>query len=214
MQSGEFAGYIGTVVDITARKEAEIELRKSEEYFRYIVDTSPIMLTMATENGHNEFSSESLVENFGLTKEDFKGLGWLNAFHPDDWETLIETYNQAFQNQTAYIVEVRGLIKNGEYRWFMYTGQPRFDENGGFIGIIGTVTDIQERKEAGKMELRKSQEYFRYIVDTSPVMSWMSAEDGHNEFVSEGLAEYFGLSKEAFKGLGWLDLSILKIGKL
>lgn len=205
LASGEFAGYIGTVVDITDRKEAEIALRKSEEYFRYIADTSPVMLWMSKSDGRNEFVSEGLAEYFGLKKEDFKGEQWLNAFHPEDRQVLHETYMEAIRTVHSYNVEIRARTKSGDYRWVLDSGRPRFDAEGKHAGFIGTVTDIHDRKEA-MLAIERSEEYFREIADTSPVMLWMAELDASVTFVSQGYADYFGLQKQDFMGDAWLNV--------
>ncbi|HEY9746354.1 MAG TPA: PAS domain S-box protein, partial [Oculatellaceae cyanobacterium] len=202
--SGEFIGFFGTITDIEDRKRIELALKKSEEYFRYIVDTSPVMLWIGSQEGY-EFVSAGLSEYFGLPKEAFNEMSWLDMFHPDDQEALRLAYLKGYETQEPYTIEARARTKDGTYRWILNSGRPRFDADGKFAGLIGLIMDIHDRKEA-ILSLQRSEEYFRYIVDTSPVMLWMCSADGDNEFVSTSLAEYFGLPKKAFTGLRWMEL--------
>jgi PAS domain S-box-containing protein len=204
-EHGEFMGFIGTVVDIHERKEAILALERSEAYFRQIVNATPIMLWMTDTAGSANFFSKGLLEYFGLDEAEMSGLNWMNAFHPEDRESLREKYLESIHNRTIYNIEARARTKSGEYRWILDSGRPLYTEHGEYIGFIGTVTDIHERKEA-ILALERSEAYFRYIVDTSPIMLWMGEADGTATFISKGMSEYCGIPTEELLGRNWLNL--------
>ena len=84
---GKLAGYIGTVVDITARKTAEIALRESEQRFRHMADHAPVMIWVTDADGACTFLGKSWYEFTGRTPESSLGFGWVDAVHPDDRES-------------------------------------------------------------------------------------------------------------------------------
>jgi PAS domain S-box-containing protein len=81
---GALAGYIGTVVDITARKTAEIALRESEQRFRHMADHAPVMIWVTDGDGSCTFLGKTWYEFTGRTPETSLGFGWVDAVHPDD----------------------------------------------------------------------------------------------------------------------------------
>ena len=83
------------------------------------------------------------------------GDGWTQGVHPDDLERCLETYVTAFDARTPFTMEYRLRRHDGEYRWVMDTGVPRFAPDGTFSGYIGSCIDITDRKRTEE-ELRKS----------------------------------------------------------
>src|SRR5262249_16922250 len=147
------------------KKKVELALKESEENFRHLIDSSPIMLWMSDDQGVN-FISKGLADYAGTGKDAFKGMGWQFVLHPDDLESSKATYLEHYENRTSFSAEVRHLHHDGKYRWVLAVGHPKFNQFGDFDGFFGTVTDIEVQKEA-ELTLRKSEEYFRYITDTS-----------------------------------------------
>ena len=102
---GKLAGYIGTVVDITARKTAEIALRESEQRFRHMADHAPVMIWVTDADGACTFLGKTWYEFTGRTPETSLGFGWVDAVHPEDRETARESFLAA--NVAATRVSVR-----------------------------------------------------------------------------------------------------------
>lgn len=76
------------------------------------------------------------------------GEGWTSGVHPDDYEYCLQTYNSNFDQRTAFEMEYRLRRNDGEYRWVIDSGTPRFSSDGVFLGYIGSCIDITERKQA------------------------------------------------------------------
>ena len=83
------------------------------------------------------------------------GDGWSEGVHADDWERCLATYVTAFNARTPFTMEYRLKRHDGEYRWVMDTGVPRFTPDGTFSGYIGSCIDITDRKRTEE-ELRES----------------------------------------------------------
>jgi PAS domain S-box-containing protein len=76
------------------------------------------------------------------------GDGWVDGVHPDDSKRCFETYADAFKRRESFEMEYRLRRKDGEYRWILDNGVPRFNRDGTFAGYIGSCIDITERKLA------------------------------------------------------------------
>ena len=117
----------------------------SENYFKNLVDSSPAMIWMTDINSQCTYLSKQWYEYTGRTPEQDLGTGWLENIHPDDLANTSRVYTQAVQNKGPLEVDYRLRKKDGQYRWAVDVGYPRFDSQGQFAGYIGTVTDIHDR---------------------------------------------------------------------
>ncbi|MER3491586.1 MAG: PAS domain-containing sensor histidine kinase [Mastigocladus sp. ERB_26_2] len=142
--------------DITAHKLSEDALRESEQRFHTMANTAPVMLWMADSQGLCNFFNQSWLEFTGRNQEQEQGLGWLEEVHPEDKNFCTQTYEAAFNTRTKFQIEYRSKRADGEYRWILNTGVPRFTPSGNFAGYIGSAIDITERKLA-EVALKESQ---------------------------------------------------------
>ncbi len=142
--------------DITARKEAEAAVRESEERFRNMADHAPVMVWVTDADAVCTFLSESWYEFTGQTPETGLGFGWLDAVHPEDRERSGQVFLDAVKRQEAFRLDYRLRNQNGEYRWAIDSAKPRFGAGGEYLGYIGSVFDITERKQTEE-SLRESE---------------------------------------------------------
>ncbi len=144
--TGGIQGFFVLVLDITEAKRAELALRESEVRFRNISNHSPMMLWMTDPSGHCTHLNQRWYEFTGQTSETALGFGWFRAVHFNDRQTSERTFLAANQKREPFRLEYRLRRHDGEYRWVIDTASPRFSETGEFLGYIGSVIDIQERK--------------------------------------------------------------------
>ncbi|MBW4631080.1 MAG: PAS domain S-box protein [Iphinoe sp. HA4291-MV1] len=145
---GEVYRLFGVSEDITERKRATEALRESEERFRKLADEVPVLIWMDDANGLCTFLNQYCWEFTGRPFEELLGEGWTQRIHPEDKQHCLEIYLSAFKNHQRFQYEFRYLRADGEYRWLINIGVPRFASNGSFIGYIGCCIDITERVQA------------------------------------------------------------------
>jgi PAS domain S-box-containing protein len=156
-EGGEFLGYVGTATDIHERRLTEEALRESEQSFRELADSAPVMIWTTDRGGHVTFVNEGWLRFTGRGLEEELGPSWTVGVHPEDADELLASWRRALAAQEPWQREYRLLRHDGEYRWIVDRGVPRF-EGGRFVGYVGTATDIHERRS---MEERLRQVYER-----------------------------------------------------
>ena len=164
---GAIEYFISVVEDITERKKADGALRLSEARFRSLALASSHLVWTISADGRalEENPSPSWRLFTGQTSDEVKGLGWLEALHPDDRARVREIWERAVESKTIYDAEYRLRRRDGEYCWMLAKGVPMRDFDGGVLGWIGTCTDITERKEA-EAALHENTERLRCVLET------------------------------------------------
>ncbi len=146
--------------NITVRKQTESALRESEERFRHMADTAPVLIWMSDTDKLCYYFNKPWLDFTGRTIEQEFGNGWTEGVHPDDFQRCLDTYVNAFDARQDFRIEYRLRRFDGEYRWVLATGIPRFTPEGSFLGYIGSCIDISDRKlaEAEIQQLNESLE--------------------------------------------------------
>ena len=128
-------------------QERAAELRESEERFRIVADTAPVMIWMSGLDKLRTFFNKPWLEFAGHAMEQELGNGWVDGVHPEDLDRCLATYSSSFDAQRSFAVEYRLRRNDGEYRWVLDNGTPRYKE-GEFVGYIGSCIDITDAKRA------------------------------------------------------------------
>ena len=130
------------------QEQAALVVRESEERFRLVANTAPVMIWMAGIDRLCTYVNQPWLDFTGRPPEAELGNGWLNGVHKEDLKRCLKTYSEAFAQPQSFEMEYRVRRKDGEYRWILDIGVPRFNPDGGFAGYIGSCLDITDRKLA------------------------------------------------------------------
>jgi PAS domain S-box-containing protein len=145
-EQGRLRGYRGMDRDITERKQAENAVRESEQRFRLVANTAPVMIWMSGPDKLCNYFNQPWLEFTGRPLEAELGNGWKDGVHPEDLKRYVDTHNQAFDRRESFQMQYRLRRHDGEYRWVVDIGVPRFNPDGSFAGYIGSCIDITDRK--------------------------------------------------------------------
>jgi PAS domain S-box-containing protein len=151
----------GVSFDVTQRKLTEEALLESEVRFRTVADAAPVMIWMSGPDKQGVFFNKGWLEFTGRTLDQERGDGWLEGVHAEDLAHCLDVCGTAFGGREPFTVEYRLRRNNGEYRWLIDTGIPRFESDGTFLGYIGSCIDITARKQAELEHERQTMELAR-----------------------------------------------------
>ncbi|MGR3278993.1 PAS domain S-box protein [Acaryochloris marina NIES-2412] len=156
-QDGQKLGAVVAIQDITLRKQAELELRKSEERWQLALQGTGDGLFDWNIVTNEVFMSPQLKQTLGYADHEVDNNfeGWRQLVHPDDLgEVAAAIEAHLRQSMPLYVAEYRMRCKDGSYKWNLARGQTKWDDNGQPIRMIGSHQDITRRKQA-EMELAR-----------------------------------------------------------
>jgi PAS domain S-box-containing protein len=143
-------------VQRTKRLQVIVALRESEKRFRRMADTAPVMVWVSGADKGCTYVNKAWLDFTGRPAESQLGEGWSEGVHAVDLRRCLDTYVWAFDARQAFRMEYRLRRSDGEYRWVLDVGAPRFAPDGAFKGYIGSCIDITEQKQVEEA-LRESQ---------------------------------------------------------
>ena len=171
-EHGKIKRIVGMVVDITERRRAEEAVLESEKRFRLLANTAPVMIWMSGLDRQPTYFNHLWLEFTGQSEIDLRN-GLPGLLHPEDRQRSIDIYREAFAQQRPFRKECRLRRHDGEYRWMLDIGVPRFHEDGSFAGYIGSCVDISEQKLADEARSSLSR---RLIEAQEEERIWIARE--------------------------------------
>ena len=137
----------GLLIQRARRRRSELVLRESEERFRTLANSLPVIVWSARPDTTLDFVNSTAGQFTGLSIEQLLDNGWLDHLHPDDVDRCQHIYLPAVEARRPFQMEYRLRRANGGHGWILDTGVPRYEPDGRFAGYIGSSIDITERKE-------------------------------------------------------------------
>src|SRR5947207_1353335 len=150
---------------------SEASVGESEERFRIVANAAPVLIWMAGVDKLCNFFNKPWLEFTGRSMEQEMGNGWAEGVHPDDLQSCLKIYTEAFDARHPFVMQYRLRRHDGEHRWLSDQGVPRYDANRTFAGYIGSCVDVTEliNKDAA---LRESEERMRLAADAVNLGIW------------------------------------------
>ena len=196
-EDGRGQQILGVSTDLTERLRADEALKESEARFRLMADAAPVLIWVDDARARCTYFNKPWLDFTGRTLEQEIGHGWMEGVHPDDLQ-LARSFDEYESTRAPYQYEYRLRRHDGEYRWILDTGVPRFTPEGEFEGYIGSVIDITDRRRAEEA-LKESEARYRTQVENAPEAIVVFDVDG-GRFVeaNDNALRLWGLSHEAF----------------
>ncbi|CAM3890334.1 PAS domain-containing sensor histidine kinase [Mucilaginibacter galii] len=186
---GDIEGVMVMGFDVTAKVQARRELAEQQLLFKDITDAAGTALWTVDTRGNITFVNHTWIDWTGSPYEAHLGRGWIEYVQPEDRDRVIGGYIREVNHRAPYEVDFRVLRSDGKTQWVAATGKPRYLPNGEFAGYVGSCMDITERKKSEQM-LKASEERFRSIADSAPVLIWMAGVNKHTTFLNKSWTHY------------------------
>lgn len=200
------------VVDVTERKRAEDQLRQSEERWQLALKGNNDGIWDWNLVTDEVFYSQRYKQILGYTDTEFGNNAdeWKSRIHPEDLEHVLRSSQAHLRQETDtpyYVEEFRMRCKDGHYKWILSRGKALWDETGKPVRMLGSHTDISDRKRAEEA-LQTSQQKFQRLVDDIGndfvIFSHIGAT-GMLSYVSGGFEAVFGVDREEIIGKPWTE---------
>ena len=175
---------VGIVLTAANLEKQDLARRESEQRFLLAEKAAPVMVWVSGTDKLCTYFSEPWLKFTGRSIETELGNGWAEGVHRDDLQRCLDTYTQAFDRREEFRMEYRLRRHDGEYRWILDIGAPRFDQSPSFLGYIGIAIDVTERKLVEET-LRESEARFQDLAEQSRTTHWEVDPQGLFTYVSQ-----------------------------
>jgi PAS domain S-box-containing protein len=191
----EIVGTISSGIDITESKEAQENLRKSEEEKSFILNSSPLLMVYQNTEHEVILANKAAFDSVGKKPEDLVGEKcyeiWQGRSTPCD-DCPVE---KAIEKGEM----VSGEMSSPDGRTWLIRGNPTRDEKGNIIGAIEITMNITERKKAVE-ELKKTKERYRKIVENANEWIWILDKEGNFTYANRAAIEDSGYKFDDWVG--------------
>lgn len=205
---GQIIGYVGTMTDISDRKQLELELQASKEQLGDILDNVSVSVTrlrvFADRRWEYDYVSRGCEAIFGYPPETFmeNNALWISRICPEDRERIVESIFEAVSSGETRRWEYRLRHRDGSIRWISETLSSRWQEaEQCWIATLAGI-DISDRKET-EARLRESQQRYASLMAVAPVGIFHTDTEGHCTYVNDRYCQISGLNREMAAGEGW-----------
>jgi PAS domain S-box-containing protein len=204
--TGQVVGWQGVMFDMTARRQAEAELRASEARFRALVQNSSDITVVLDAAGRRTYVSPASERLLGFPASDLLGRGPDDIVHPDDAPRLWDAIESFLRGaRETGVIELRLRHRDGRWRDFEAIGTNLLDEPS-VAGIVFNSRDITGWK-AAQAALRESEERFRSAFNHAPIGISMITTDGRFIQVNLALCELVGYSEQELLGKTFQEIT-------
>ncbi len=189
--------------DINILKEKEEKLIEVNEYSKKILESFPTMVWQSDVQGNTIYVNSNWTSFLGIGLEEALGTGWAKAIHPDDRQRSLEIIKKANEIQIPFDIEHRFKRYDGEYRWCLSMGAPFYNLDNKFIGYVGIVIDITERKRE-----REGLEKYEILSKNARDIILFVDIEGNIIEANDSAVKAYGYTYEELTNLTIFDLRI------
>ena len=203
--------FLGAITDVTAARETEQKLRRSEAYLAEAQRLSHTS-SWAWDVRLQEFVylSPEVYHLFGFDPEGdlLSPQSFQDRIVPEDRELIVEMARNAVREKRDFEVEFRVDVPDGRTRYVNSVGHPLVGADGGVTELVGTHIDVTEQRLAREAlqeafdEIKKSEDRLRLVIDTIPTLVWRASPEGIPDFLNQPALDYTGLSLDQAE-TGW-----------
>ncbi|MEX0987415.1 MAG: PAS domain S-box protein [Bacteroidales bacterium] len=205
-ESGHFAGGIGTIVDINSTKEMEVQLKKSEELYRSLINTSPDCIIITDLDGYISFISPAAIKMFGLSNtKSFIGKRILEFVAGSNQDKVLEDLKNISKKKYKGSSEYLAVKSDGTEFFIEVTGDLIKDHAGQPKSIMYISRDISDRKLAENALIISEQKY-RTLVETINEVVFQVSDKGIINYLSPSFKTISGYKPEELYGTSFLDI--------
>lgn len=201
-ESGNITGIVAISTDITEGKNAEIELKQSEERFSRIFNQTSVGIAQTDLTGKFILVNNRYVEIVGRSKEELYQMSLYDITHPEDLPGNIPLLERTAKEGIPFKKEKRYIKPDGSIVWVNIDVSAVKDTEGKTKYILGVCQDVTESKQTEEA-LKESDQRFRTMADNISQLAWMADEKGQRFWYNQRWYDYTGTSLEEMKDWGW-----------
>lgn len=197
-ENGEYKGYIGSVVDISDRRQVELGLQESEARLKLAHQATQSGLWDWDITRDRAYVSQEWCTLFGLDSDtgEIDQQQWLSYLHPDDRPKIAQIASRTIEQRQEYLEADYRILRADGIRWLAARGQVFYDATGNPVRMLGNVQDITERKQA-ELALRDAHIQLEAALSAGSVYTWRWNIGEDLVITDRNFAHLFGVDPEA-----------------
>ncbi|RZI42609.1 bifunctional diguanylate cyclase/phosphodiesterase [Herbaspirillum sp. HC18] len=197
-----------SVHDITERKQAEENLRQSEERFRLLYENAPMGIVLIDENGVFTTANQEFLKMTGYAPEEIRGMTNSQTTLPEEDAVASDRLEQLLAGKRMINRNERHLVcRDGSAIWIRLTSTMMRDKQGKPQWGMGIIENIDERKQAEEA-LRRSEERFRLLYENAPIGIVQTDQNACIASINPKFSEIYGAPPEEIIGLSYLETAL------
>lgn len=186
-------GYVNFICsDITDKKQAEVQLKASEQKYRAIVEDQTELISRYLGDGTITFANKAYCRYYGVDYNKIVGKSIFDMVPEDSLKRFRKRLADLDIQNPVISYDENTTIK-GKLRWQFWTDRAIFDDNDLFVEYQSVGQDITQLKEA-EIEVKRNQEYLRQIIDTIPNIVYVKDARGRYSLVNKAFSEFYGIA--------------------
>ncbi|MEP6877951.1 MAG: PAS domain S-box protein [Nitrosospira sp.] len=199
---GQITGWVGMNIDITERKNAEMERDRANTLLTAILDSSPDIISAKDPEGRYLALNEAAAQIIGRPVAELVGRTDCEVTSPEIAEPIMAVDREVMRTGRVVSAGEQYPDPSGRMHFFQSVKAPLRDETGKPVGIVVVSRDVTRQRQAEEA-LRKSEEEFRMLADNISQLAWMANESGRIFWYNQRWYDYTGTTLEAMQRWGW-----------